>query len=113
MGVEILDVVEHGSCGCDLGVVGPGRHQSLGAILVVAMLIVPATSGYLLARSMFGMILIACLFSILSATGGVIGSAALDASPGAAIAIAAGVLLSLVVLVDFRRPGIFLESSED
>jgi manganese/zinc/iron transport system permease protein len=77
--------------------------ESVGAILVVAMLIVPATSGYLLAGSMFGMILIACVFSVLASFGGVYASAWLDASPGAAIAIAAGVLLSLVVAYQHRR----------
>jgi len=83
--------------------------ESVGAILVVAMLIVPAVIGYLLARSMLGMILIACLFSVFSSVGGVTASALLDASPGAAIAIAAGVLLCLVVLTQLRSADSSLE----
>lgn len=71
--------------------------ESVGAILVVAMLVVPANAAYLIARSLSEMFLIAVGISILSSVGGYYLAEAFDASIAAAIALVAGGCLIFTV----------------
>lgn len=72
--------------------------DAVGAILVVAMLVVPANAAFLLARSLTGMILWACAIAVASAVGGYALAAWLDASIAAAIALVAGAILVFILL---------------
>jgi len=72
--------------------------EAVGAILVVAMLVVPANAAFLIARSLLGMILLSCLFSIIAAVGGYWLAAEFDASISASIALVAGMVFILVLL---------------
>lgn len=72
--------------------------DSVGAILVVAMLIVPGATAYLLTDRLGVMLALACAVGALSAWGGYLIAAALDASISGAMATVAGGLLLLAVL---------------
>lgn len=72
--------------------------DSVGAILVVAMLIVPGATAYLLTDRLGVMIGIACGVGGLSAWGGYLVARAADASIAGAMATVAGGVLLLAVL---------------
>jgi len=73
--------------------------EAVGAILVVAMLVVPANTAYLMAKSVEGMLVISCIISVLSAALGIFLSVIFNASPSAGIAIASGLILLIVLFV--------------
>ena len=73
--------------------------EAVGAILVVAMLAVPANTAYLLAKSVEGMLVISCIVSVLSAALGIWLSVAFNASPSAGIAVASGIILVLTIIL--------------
>lgn len=64
--------------------------ESVGAILVVAMLVVPANAAYLIVRSVEGMLSLAIIFAILSAIGGYFLALWYEASIAAAMALCSG-----------------------
>lgn len=72
--------------------------ESVGAILVVAMLAVPANTAYLMARSVKEMYVLASLVSVASAVLGILMARHFDASPSAGVALASGLILLGVVL---------------
>ncbi|CAA9545742.1 MAG: Mn-Zn_transporter_SitD [uncultured Thermomicrobiales bacterium] len=72
--------------------------DSVGAILVVAMLIVPGATAYLLTDRLGVMIALACGVGALSAWGGYVVASAYDASISGAMATVAGGILVLAVL---------------
>ena len=71
--------------------------QTVGVILVVAMLITPAATGLLLSRRLPVVLAIAAGVGVLAASGGLLASIALDTTPGPAMAVAASVLYALAV----------------
>ncbi len=71
--------------------------EAVGAILVVAMLTIPANIGLLIARSVITMMLVAAGSALCAVFGGFLLARFYDASVSAAMAIVAGVLLLLVV----------------
>ena len=73
--------------------------EAVGAILVVAMLAVPANTAYLLAKSVEGMLVISCIVSVLSAGLGIWLSVVFNASPSAGIAVASGITLVLTIIL--------------
>ena len=73
--------------------------EAVGAILVVALLVIPPNTAYLLARSVREMMLLACLFATLAAIGGFFFARWADGSISAAIVIVAGAELVLVLLL--------------
>lgn len=73
--------------------------EAVGAILVVALLVIPASSAYLLAKSLKGMLFLALLYSQLAVISGYALSYWLDSSISASIAVCAGLLLTLTVIV--------------
>ena len=75
--------------------------ESVGAILVVAMLIVPANTAYLLTDRLWLMTLLAVLTGVLSAIVGYGFAAAIDASIAGAMATVSGVFF---VLTAFLSP---------
>ncbi len=72
--------------------------QTVGIILVVAMLIVPASTAYLLTESLPRMILLAAVLGVLSSAGGLYFSFSYNLPSGAAIVLvgAAGFLVAFL-----------------
>ncbi|MEM6736698.1 MAG: metal ABC transporter permease [Bacteroidota bacterium] len=69
--------------------------ESVGAILVVAFLIVPATSAYLLTRNLQSMLLLSTIFGIVSAFLGYYLSYFLDGSIAGAMVTVAGIIFMI------------------
>jgi len=77
--------------------------ESVGAILVVAMLIVPANTAYLLTDRLSHMLVIAVLVGVLSALGGYALAAWVDGAIAGAMAVVSGVLYVLAALASPRH----------
>lgn len=75
-----------------------GAFESVGAILVVAMLVVPPATAYLLTEKLAHMLGLAVGFGIASALGGYWLARILDASIAGAMATVAGGLFAVVFL---------------
>jgi manganese/zinc/iron transport system permease protein len=80
-----------------------GSFESVGAILVVAMLIVPAASAYLLSDRLTGMLLLAIALGIASVGIGYTVAWAWDASIAGGIASATGLLFLFAILLSPRH----------
>ena len=72
--------------------------ESVGAILVVAMLIVPANTAYMLTDRLWSMVLLAVGFGVASAIIGYGVASALDSSVAGAMATVSGALFILAAL---------------
>jgi manganese/zinc/iron transport system permease protein len=72
--------------------------ESVGAILVVALLIAPAATAYLLTDNLKYMMALACLLGMLASVGGYYLAVWLDGSIAGAIASVAGVLFGLAMM---------------
>jgi manganese/zinc/iron transport system permease protein len=72
--------------------------ESIGAILVVVMLIVPASTAYLLTEKLSSMILISMLVVVISAVLGYYAAFLLDASIAGSMISVAGILFALAFL---------------
>jgi manganese/zinc/iron transport system permease protein len=72
--------------------------ESVGAILVVAMLIVPAAAAYLLTDRLVLMVVLSVAIGWVSALVGHGGAVALDASIAGAMGLVAGVLFTIALL---------------
>jgi manganese/zinc/iron transport system permease protein len=73
--------------------------EAVGSILVVAMLIVPPATAQLLSQRLGRMVLLACVFAILSAVLGYWLAARWNAAPAGAMAVVAGGMYALAVLL--------------
>lgn len=73
--------------------------ESVGAILVVALLIVPPASAYLITKDFKSMLLVSSIIGVLSSTGGYYLAVALDGSIAGAMVTIAGVIFALIFLV--------------
>ena len=73
--------------------------EAVGVILVVAMLVIPASCGFLLARSVSSMIYLAIIFSLLSSIIGYQFATYTNGPVAAAIAMAAGVILLFCIVL--------------
>lgn len=76
-----------------------GSFESVGAILVVAMLVVPPATAYLLTERLEWMTALAVLLGITAALGGYVLARWLDASIAGAMAAVAGLQFLAVLLV--------------
>lgn len=72
--------------------------DALGAILVVALLIIPASTAYLLARSLKNMLFIAVFYAQISVFLGYFLAVSINSNIAACIAVMAGVLFFLSVI---------------
>jgi manganese/zinc/iron transport system permease protein len=72
--------------------------QAVGSILVVAMLIVPPATAQLLCDRLSRMVILACVFAVLSAVGGYWIAHRWDVSPAGAMAVFAGAMYAVAVL---------------
>lgn len=73
--------------------------ESVGAILVVALLIVPPATAYLLTDRLHRLLLLAVLFGITSAVGGYYFALWINSSIAGAIAVVTGMQFALVFLL--------------
>lgn len=73
--------------------------DAVGAILVVALLVIPASSAYLLATSLKQMLWLAVAYSQLSVLIGYSLAFVLDSSISASIAVSAGLLLFITLMI--------------
>lgn len=76
-----------------------GAFDAVGAILVVALMIAPAASAYLLTSNLTKMILLACVFGVFSAISGYWAANYLDASIAGSIATMLGIVFLAVYLI--------------
>lgn len=83
-----------------------GAFDAVGAVLVVALIIAPAASAYLLTDDLRRMLVLSCCFGVVAAIGGYWVSNLLDASIAGSITTVLGVLFLLVFLFAPKR-GIF------
>ena len=78
--------------------------DAVGAILVVALLVIPASSAYLIAKSLKAMLWSAVAYSQASVAIGYTLAYQLDSSISASIAVSAGILLCLTVaLLEIKK----------
>lgn len=77
--------------------------QSVGVILVVAMLVIPASTAYLLARRLQAMLIWAGVVGLLSATLGLTAAILFNTTPGPAMTVTAGILYGLAACFAPRR----------
>ena len=75
-----------------------GAFDAVGTILVVALMIAPAASAYLLTTNLTKMIVLACSFGVFSAIAGYWTAHYLDASIAGSIASLLGVIFFIVYL---------------
>lgn len=73
--------------------------DAVGAILVVALLVIPASSAYLLAKSLKAMLWIAVAYSQMAVLTGYTLAYKLDSSISASIAVSAGLLLFATIVI--------------
>jgi manganese/zinc/iron transport system permease protein len=81
-----------------VSVTAVGAFESVGAILVVAMLIVPGATAYLLTDRLDRMLQLSVAVGVLASASGYFLSRALDCSPSGAMATMAGVLFAMAFL---------------
>lgn len=72
--------------------------QTVGVVLVVAMLVTPASAAYLLTDRLSTMILLAALFGVIAAVAGLYFSFVHNLTSGAVIVLAAALLFALAFL---------------
>ncbi len=77
--------------------------DAVGAILVVALLVIPPNTAYLMARSVREMMILSCLFSTVAAVGGFFLARQVDSSISASIVIVAGLELFAAVIATALR----------
>lgn len=81
-----------------VSIVTVGSFELVGAILVVAMLVVPAATAYLLTDDLAKMLGLAAVAGVLSTVGGFLLALALDASPAGAMSLVSGALFGLALV---------------
>ena len=92
MGVR-TGLVHYGLMAC-ISLTTVAAFESVGAILVVAMLVVPAATAYLISARLHVMLVLSVAFGIISAVAGFLAAAPLDASIAGMMAAASGVLFA-------------------
>lgn len=80
-----------------------GAFWSVGAILVVAMLIAPAAAAWLLTDRLTTMLWLSVLLSVLSSVGGNFLARAIDGSIAGGMAVVAGVIFTLALFLSPRH----------
>lgn len=79
--------------------------ESVGAILVVAFLIVPPAAARLVSRTVGGMLVGSVVFGVLSAAGGILLAGWIDTSLAGAMAFTTGIFFTLAVIgQNLRKP---------
>ncbi len=84
--------------------------QAVGELLVLALIVLPASAAYQLTRSLKRMMIISVVFGVISSTVGLIAAFYLNAPTGSTIVIMLGVIFFLTVIWGKmrKRPGAVL-----
>ena len=77
--------------------------KAVGAVLVYALILIPAATAYQLSQSMKGMMIISILFGVFSSVSGMFLSLAFDIPSGATIVLVATALFFLAVFFSPKR----------
>ncbi|WP_299252175.1 metal ABC transporter permease [uncultured Cytophaga sp.] len=77
--------------------------ESVGAILVVAFLVVPASAAYLITDSIKQTLLYAIVFGVLSSVGGYYAASFLDVSISGSMATVSGILFTVCFFIQWLR----------
>jgi manganese/zinc/iron transport system permease protein len=85
-----------------------GAFDAVGAVLVVALIIAPAATAYLLTDNLGKMLLFSCFFGVFSAIAGYWLANALDASIAGSMATVLGIVFLLVYLFAPGRGILFI-----
>ncbi len=88
--------ISYGLIGC-VSFTAVAAFESVGAILVVAMLVVPAATAYLLSVRLHQMLMGAIICGTVASVTGFYAAAAVDASIAAMIAVVAGLIFTLTL----------------
>lgn len=80
-----------------------GAFDAVGAVLVVALIIAPAATAYLLTDNLKKMIVLSCLFGVFAAIGGYWMAHLLDASIAGSMTTVLGIIFLLVYLFAPKR----------
>jgi manganese/zinc/iron transport system permease protein len=72
--------------------------EAVGAILVVAFLVIPPSTAYLITNQLKPMLVLACLFGILSVIFGYYLAVTIDSSSAACMAVCSGVIFCIVLI---------------
>lgn len=96
----IATAVWHYGLMTTVSLVTVAAFDAVGAILVVALLVVPANTAYIFSRSLCTMLLYSCAFSILAAVSGFYLAAFFDASISAAMGLMSGFIFMTVFLIE-------------
>ena len=86
--------------------------ETVGAILVVAFLIAPPATAYLLTDSFPKMMILTVIFGILSAIGGYFLGAWFDGSIAGGMASVAGLLFTLAFMYSLRKNRVNMELTD-
>ena len=73
--------------------------ESVGAILVVVMLIIPGATAFLITRNLRLMLILSVLFGVASALGGYYGATLTNTSIAGFMAVAGGVIFALTLII--------------
>jgi len=73
--------------------------ESVGAILVVAMLIVPGATAFLLTRRLWLMLVLSVVFGVISAVGGYLGASVTNTSIAGFMAVAGGFVFAIIIVL--------------
>ena len=73
--------------------------ESVGAILVVAMLIIPGATAFLITRNLRLMLILSVLIGVASALGGYYGATITNTSIAGFMAVAGGVIFALTLII--------------
>lgn len=113
----IVAAVWHYSLMTAVSLVTVASFDAVGAILVVALLVVPANTAFLFCRSMRSMLCWSCVFAVVGSIGGIQLAAVFDASISAAIALCCGAelvsTLGLIWLWDWLKSSRVAESTRN
>jgi len=86
-----------------VSVTAVGAFDAVGSILVVALMIAPPAAAYLMTDNLSKMIVLSCVFGIVSAVSGYWLAVLLDANIAGSMATTAGLLFFLVLLAAPER----------
>lgn len=95
-------LVHYGLMAC-ISLTTVAAFESVGAILVVAMLVVPAATAYLISKRLMPMLILSVFFGVLSAVTGFLAAAPLDASIAGMMAVASGVFFAIAFIAHLLR----------
>jgi manganese/zinc/iron transport system permease protein len=85
--------------------------EAVGAILVVAFLVIPPSTAYLITNQLKPMLILACIFGILSVISGYYLAVTINSSSAACMAVCSGVIFCIALGITKAKIFMFKGSS--